>query len=68
MVEPKASFKGFLVKRGRIWAYLTADEHRLPLLVKVTTPWGPMSAVLDEDSLPPSLKRQLHADRDSESP
>ena len=53
VVEPKASFKGLLVKRGRIWAYLTADERRLPLLVKVTTPWGPMSAVLDETSIIP---------------
>ena len=53
VVEPKASFKGLLVKRGRIWAYLTADEDRLPLLVKVTTPWGPMSVVLDEDALRP---------------
>jgi hypothetical protein len=53
IVEPKASFKGLLVKRGRLWAYLTADEHRLPLLVKATTPWGPMSAVLDESSIPP---------------
>lgn len=53
VVEPKASFKGLLVKRGRIWAYLTADERRLPLLVKATTPWGPMSAVLDKDSLTP---------------
>jgi len=51
VVEPKASFKGLLVKRGRIWAYLTADKHRLPLLVKATTPWGPMSAVLDEASI-----------------
>ena len=55
VVEPKASFKGLLVKRGRIWAYLTTDARRLPLLVKATTPWGAMSAVLDEESLlPPS--------------
>ena len=52
VVEPKASFKGLLVKRGRIWAYFTADEHRIPLFVKATTPWGPMSAVIDETSLP----------------
>jgi hypothetical protein len=57
VVEPKTSFKGLLVKRGRLWAYLTADEHRLPLLVKATTPWGPMSAVLDESS----LRAVLHA-------
>jgi hypothetical protein len=56
VVEPNASFKGLLVKRGRLWAYLTADEHRLPLLVRVTTPWGPMSAVIDE----PSLRAVLH--------
>jgi hypothetical protein len=57
VVEPRASFRGLLVKRGRIWAYLTADEHRLPLLVKVTTPWGLMSAILDEDSIPAAVKR-----------
>lgn len=57
LVEPKASFKGVLVKRGRVWAHLTTDEHRLPLLVNATTPWGPMSAVLDEASFPPALKR-----------
>lgn len=57
VVEPKASFKGLLVKRGRLWAYLTADEHRLPLLVRATTPWGPMSAVLDEASIPPTVQR-----------
>jgi hypothetical protein len=57
MAEPHASFKGLLVKRGRLWAYLTADAYRLPLLVKVTTPWGPMSAVLDEGSIPPSVQR-----------
>ena len=63
VVEPKASFKGLLVKRGRLWAYLTADAYRLPMLVKVTTPWGPMSAIIDETSLPPALKqpsRQSH--------
>ena len=51
VVEPKASFKGLLIKRGRIWAYFTTDERRLPLLVKATTPWGAMSAVLDEEIL-----------------
>ena len=61
--EPKASFKGLFVKRGRIWAYLTADEHRLPLLIKATTPWGPMSAVLDADTLDAIMKREPHADR-----
>ena len=68
VVEPKASFKGLLVRRGRIWAYLTADEHRLPLLVKATTPWGPMSAVLDEASIPPTMRRSSDADGPSTRP
>ena len=51
VVEPKASFKGLLVKRGRVWGHLTADAARMPILLKMTTPWGPMSAVLDHDSL-----------------
>ena len=55
VVEPKASFKGLLIKRGRIWAYVTADEHRIPLLVRATTPWGAMSAVIDEQSLKAAL-------------
>ena len=57
VVEPRASFKGLLVKRGRLWAYVTADRYRLPLLVKATTPSGPMSAVIDEASLPAALQR-----------
>lgn len=67
-VEPRATFKGLLVKRARLWAYLTADEHRLPLLVKATTPWGPMTAVLDEASIPSDVTRQSHARGDSAGP
>ena len=51
VVEPKPRFKGLLVRRGRIWAYLMTDARRLPLLVKATTPWGAMSAVLDRAAL-----------------
>jgi hypothetical protein len=51
IAEPKATFKGLLVKRGRIWAYFTADAYRVPILVKATTPWGAMSAVIAEESL-----------------
>ena len=50
-VEPSAGFKGVLIKRARLWAYMTADPARLPLLVKALTPWGAMSAVIDERSL-----------------
>ena len=55
MVEPAASFKGLLVKRGRLWAYFTTDAYRIPLMIKATTPWGQMSAVIDEASLQKSL-------------
>ena len=58
VVEPKASFKGLLIKRGRLWAYVTADERRIPLLVKASTPWGQMSAVIDENSIPAGVVRQ----------
>ncbi len=57
VAEPEASFKGLLVRRGRIWAYLTTDTYRLPLLVRATTPWGQMSAVLDASSIPPDIIR-----------
>ena len=67
-VEPKAAFKGIFVKRGRLWAYLTIDQYRLPLLVRVTTPWGPMSAVIDEASMPESLKLPRHESHRSTSP
>lgn len=60
VAEPtKATFKGLLVRRGRLWAYLTDDVYRLPILLKVTTPWGAMSAVLDEASFPPPVARSL---------
>jgi hypothetical protein len=51
LVEPKAAFKGLLVKRGRMLVYLTADERRIPLLVKVWTPWGLMTGTIERDAL-----------------
>jgi len=51
IVRPKARFKGLLVRRGSIWAYFTADKRRLPLMIRASTPWGVMSAVLDEASI-----------------
>jgi len=69
IVEPKAEFKGLLVKRGRIWAYVTTGEHRIPLLVKATTPWGAMSAVIDDASIPDSvLGTRLDAHRTPAGP
>lgn len=53
ILEPTTKFKGLLVKRGRLWVYVTADARRLPLLFKATTPWGPMTAVLAKHSFVP---------------
>jgi len=52
MVEPQATFKGILVRRGRMWVYVSVDERRVPLFMKITTPWGPITGVIDPESLP----------------
>ena len=66
MVQPsKAAFKGLLVRRGQLWAYLTADANRLPILLKVSTPWGAMSAVLDEESFPTALRHHFSITSDN---
>ena len=51
LIEPLASFKGVFVRRGRLWCYIGADATRLPLFIKVSTPWGLMTGVIDRDSL-----------------
>ena len=51
LIEPHARFQGVFVRRGRLWVYLSANAKRLPLLVKVATPWGPMSGVIETASL-----------------
>ena len=51
LIEPKANFKGIFVRRGRVWCYLSTDARRIPLLVRLTTPWGPISGVIDSQSL-----------------
>jgi len=52
MVEPVATFKGILVRRGRMWIYVSVDEFRIPLFVKISTPWGPITGIIDPGSLP----------------
>ena len=47
VIEPLAAFRGIFVRRGRMWVYVSADAHRMPLFVKIATPWGPMTGVLD---------------------
>jgi len=51
LIEPHARFRGVFVRRGRLWVHLSADARRLPLLINVATPWGPMSGVIDKTSL-----------------
>jgi len=55
MVEPVATFKGILVRRGRMWIYVSVDESRIPLFVKISTPWGPITGVIDSESLPATM-------------
>lgn len=51
LVEPRPKFRGVLVRRGRLWVYLSADARRLPLFIRVATPWGPMSGVIEKSCL-----------------
>ncbi|MBI4356028.1 MAG: DUF3108 domain-containing protein [Candidatus Omnitrophica bacterium] len=54
-VEPLATFKGLLVKRGRARIELTDDARRLPLEVKLGTPWGAITGVITRESLRAAL-------------
>lgn len=47
-VEPKTRLKGILVERGRAWVWFTADNRRLPVAVKIETPYGPVTASLKD--------------------
>ncbi len=48
VVEPRTKLKGVLYKRGRAWVYFTADEKRIPVLIRIQTPFGPVVGVLKE--------------------
>ena len=58
LIEPLAKFKGVFVRRGRMWCYLSADASRIPLFVKVWTPWGLMTGVIDRESLDAARARE----------
>ncbi|MBI3324444.1 MAG: DUF3108 domain-containing protein [Candidatus Omnitrophica bacterium] len=64
VVEPVASFRGVFVRRGRMVAYVTADQRRIPVLVKIATPWGLMMGILDEAV----ISRELPASADVRPP
>lgn len=51
LIEPLAAFKGVLVRRGRLWCYVSADAARVPLFMKISTAWGLITGVIDLDSL-----------------
>lgn len=48
VAEPVAKFKGVFVKRGRAWVHFTADSRRIPLRIRMNTPFGPVIGVLEE--------------------
>ncbi len=46
-VEPVVMFEGFFVRRGKICGWMSLDERRIPLLIKVKVPvLGDVSATL----------------------
>lgn len=52
LIEPKSRLKGVLYRRGRVWIHLTADARRVPVLIQLKTPFGPVVGVLrDFDTL-----------------
>jgi len=57
-IEPVATFKGLLVKRGRVRMELTDDARRIPLRVTLATPWGAITGVITRESLQAALRRQ----------
>lgn len=48
LVEPRAQFKGAIFKKGKMWVWVSADERRIPLLLKAETPFGPIVTYLHE--------------------
>lgn len=51
LVEPKTRLKGILYDRGRAWVHFSADKRRLPLLITLKTPFGPVVGVLRGDAI-----------------
>ncbi len=48
LLEPKAKFQGIFVRKGRMWIWFSADEKRLPLILKTKVPVvGTIYAVLE---------------------
>ena len=47
-VEPRAPFKGVISRRGKAYVYFSADENRVPLLIKIRVPFGIVTGVLEK--------------------
>lgn len=47
LAEPEARFKGVLVDRGKVGVHFTADERRIPVLIRLATRYGPATGTLD---------------------
>lgn len=45
-VEPKTRYKEVLYQRGRGWVHFTITPARIPVLIRISTPFGPVTAVL----------------------
>ncbi len=48
VVEPRTHLKGMLYDRGRAWVYFSVDSKRIPVWFRVSTPFGPVVAVLQQ--------------------
>lgn len=50
--EPFAQFSGLFVRRGRAWGWMSADERRIPLMMKTKIPiLGTITMIIKEYSL-----------------
>lgn len=50
LIEPKAKFEGIFVRKGRMWIWFSADERRLPLILRTKVPVvGSIYAVLEKE-------------------
>lgn len=50
VLEPEVRLNGRRVNRGRARIYATADERRIPLLIRLDTPYGPVTATLERSA------------------
>lgn len=48
VAHPIAKFRGAILKKGKMWVWVSADERRIPLILKAETPFGPIVTYLHE--------------------